>query len=98
MDHAFARGLRIEQPVRFLGLLELPAVREEAVDVDAAIGDVAGAVGLADGREGPRADQRDLPAQQIVADVQGDGVAFADEAGLAPGAHAAHGVLPRHRR
>ena len=53
MDHAFARRLRIEQLVSFLGLFQFPVVREQLVDVDFAIGDVAGAVGLADGGEGP---------------------------------------------
>src|SRR3954447_15026571 len=42
---------RIEQPVGRLGLVEAPAVGEQAVDRDAAVGDEAGAVGLADGRE-----------------------------------------------
>ena len=45
-------------------------------------------------RERPGADQRHLPAQQVGADVERHLSALADEAGLAPGAHAAH-RLPR---
>src|SRR5215207_641542 len=56
------------------------------------------AVGLGDGREGQGADERHLTPQEIAADVEGDGVALADEAGLAPGAHAAHRLPARERR
>ena len=65
------------------------------VDGDAAVGDEARALGLADGREGPGADQRHLAAQQVGADVERDAAALADEAGLAPGAHAAHRLPAR---
>src|SRR5207302_1010870 len=75
--------------------LQLPAVGEEAVDLDLAVGNEAGAFGLAHGREGPRADQRHLAAEEIVADVERDLAALADETGLAPGPDAAHGIGPR---
>ena len=53
MDDALAGGLVVEQFVSFPGLIELPLVREQFVDVDLAIGDVASALGLADSRESP---------------------------------------------
>lgn len=51
--HALAGGLAVEQAVGGVGLVEAPAVGEQRVHVDPAVGDEAGAVGLADGREGP---------------------------------------------
>jgi hypothetical protein len=63
-DHALAGALRVEHPIGLLGLIKPPAVREQFFDRDAVVGDELGAVGLAVRREGPGADQRDLPAQQ----------------------------------
>src|SRR6266540_2773732 len=59
-DDALAGRLRIEQPVGLLGLLQRPVMGEQAIDVDAAVGDVAPALGLPDARECPRSDDRDL--------------------------------------
>ena len=53
MYDAFAGSLVVEQFVSFLGLVEFPLVREQPVDVDLAIGDVARAIGLSDGGESP---------------------------------------------
>src|SRR5436190_1379423 len=93
-DDALARGLGVEQAIGLLGLVEAPAVREQLLDVDLAVRDEFGTVGLALLGEGPRPDQRHLPAQHVRADVEGHLAALADEAGRAPGAHRPHGRRP----
>jgi hypothetical protein len=45
--HALAGGLRVEQAIGFFRLFELPLVREQAVDIDLALDDKTGAIGLA---------------------------------------------------
>jgi hypothetical protein len=77
-------------PVGFLGLLEPPAVGEEPLHVHLALGDELGALGLALLRERPRPHQRDLPAQEIGADVERHLTPLADETGGAPRAYGAH--------
>src|SRR5690349_17176659 len=72
IDHALAGRLRIEERIGFHRLFELPAVRKQMVDIDLAIRDETRTRGLAHGRERPRADQRHLPAQQIVTHIEGD--------------------------
>ena len=67
-----------------VGLLELPAVDEQPIEVDTAIGDEVAAVLLVVLREGPRPAQCDLPAQQVAADAEHDLAAFANSSGLAP--------------
>jgi len=52
-NNPLARTLLVEQLVGLHRLVQFPAVREQAVDVDAAIRDITGAVGLADGGERP---------------------------------------------
>src|SRR5580693_4280061 len=52
-EYAFAVDLPVEQLVRLLGLIDLPLVGEELVDVDAALDREAGAIGLDDVGEGP---------------------------------------------
>ena len=89
-DDGLAGRLRVEEPVGFLGLLEPPAVREEPLHVHLALGDELGALGLALLRERPRPHQRDLPAQEIRADVERDLAPLADETGGAPRAYGAH--------
>src|SRR5262249_9667968 len=89
-DDGLAGRLRVEEPVGFLGLLEPPAVREEPLHVHLPLGDELGALGLALLRERPRPHQRDLPAQQIRADVERDLTPLADETGGAPRAYGAH--------
>jgi hypothetical protein len=44
--NALARGLRVKEPVRFLGLIEGEAVGEHTIHGDLAVGDKAGAVSL----------------------------------------------------
>ena len=83
-DDGLAGRLRVEEPVGFLGLLEPPAVREEPLHVHLPLGDELGALGLALLRERPRPHQRDLPAQEIRADVERDLTPLADETGGAP--------------
>src|SRR4030095_1740936 len=45
-DDGLPRRLLVEELVGFVGLLELPAVGEEPLDVDLLIGDELGALGL----------------------------------------------------
>src|SRR5437867_1818619 len=52
-EDALAGGLGVEQFVGLLGLVEPPAVGEEGLDVDPAVGDELRAFGLAHLREGP---------------------------------------------
>src|SRR5262249_56464218 len=92
------RGLCVEAAVGLVGLLDAPAVGEDALELDLVVGDEARAFEHAHGAEGPRADQRDLAAQEVGADVQGDVAALADVAGGAPGSYAAHGGAARRRR
>ncbi len=66
--HALAGGLGIE----------------EAFDIDFAVDDELGAFGLADRREGPGGDDRQLLAQHVGTDVDRHIVAFADKAHRAP--------------
>src|ERR1700756_5837127 len=80
-DDGLAGRLRVEEPVGFLGLLEPPAVGEEPLHVHLALGDELGALGLALLRERPRPHQRDLPTQEIRADVERDLTPLADETG-----------------
>src|SRR5262245_30015406 len=90
-DDGLAGRLRVEEPVGFLGPLEPPAVGEEPLHVHLALGDELGALGLALLRERPRPHQRDLPAQEIRADVERDLTPLADETGDAPRAYGAQG-------
>src|SRR3990172_298568 len=53
-EHALARGLRVEEPVGLVGLLELEAVGEQARERDPPPRDEARALGLGQGRERPR--------------------------------------------
>jgi hypothetical protein len=52
-EDAFAAGLAVEQPIGLLGLGQLPAMREQVVDCDLAVGDEAGAVRLSNRGKGP---------------------------------------------
>src|SRR5437660_5887580 len=98
VNDTLACGLRVEQAVRLVRVFEPPVMRKQVIDVDAAIGDEARALRLADRRERPRADQRHLPAQQVVTDVEGHVTALADKARLAPGAYASHRLRTCQRR
>src|SRR5262245_51936724 len=65
---------------------------EELVNSDVAFDDELGALGLPLPRKRPRADQRDLPAQQVWAHVERDLSALTNIAGRSPGS------CPPHRR
>src|SRR5690242_10236853 len=78
--HAFAVDLFVEQLVGFIGLVELPAMGEELVDIDTTLDRETRAFSLDDVREGPGGDQRQLPPQQMRADIDMNLAAFADEA------------------
>src|SRR5260370_12197057 len=75
----FAAGLAVEQPIGLLRLRKLPAVREQTIDGDLAIEDEARAIGLDDCGEGPGADDGELLAQHVRADIEGHAAAFANE-------------------
>src|SRR5215468_9972127 len=97
-DDGLAGRLRVEELVGLLGLVEPPAVREELLHVDLPVGDELGALGLALLRERPRAHQRYLPPQEILADVERDLTPLSDETGSAPRAYGAHGRSAGVRR
>src|SRR6185312_17022359 len=79
-----AGALAVEQLIGLRGLIQRPAMGEQAVDVDPAPRDEVGALRLADARERPGRDQRELLAQEVAADVERDAAALADEAHRAP--------------
>src|SRR6266446_9427396 len=83
-EHALAGGLSVEQAIGLFRLVELPVMGEQAVDIDFSVDDELGAFGLADGREGPGGDDRQLLAQHVGTDVDRHIVAFADKAHRAP--------------
>src|SRR6516165_7368675 len=89
-EHALAGGLGVEQTIGLFGLVELPAAGEQLLDIDLALDDKARAVGLPLPREGPGADDRQLLAQHVGADVDRHIVAFADKAHRTPDLGAAH--------
>src|SRR5215211_1864201 len=91
-EDAFAVRLLVEQLVSLVRLVERPAVREQAVDVDLAFDAEGGALRLDDGGERPGGDQRHLAAQQMRADVDRDVAALAHEAHGAPDLGAADGI------
>ena len=72
LEHALAGGLGVEEFVGGHRLVQLEAVGEQALHVDAVLDDEARAVRLALLVEGPGADQRDLAADQVLADLEGD--------------------------
>src|SRR5688500_2499409 len=92
-EHALAGALGVEGAVGLVGLLEPPAMTEDALEPNLPLGNEAGAFEHAHRTEGPGADQGDLPAQQVGAHIQRHVAAFAYVAGGAPGAHALHGRL-----
>src|SRR5215475_6546646 len=89
-EYPFAGGLGVEETVGLFGLVEVPAMGEEAAQRNLAVGDEARALLLAGIGERPRGVERDLAPQQILADVERDAVALADEGDAAPGVGAAH--------
>src|SRR5215469_6697138 len=88
--HTLSGGLRVKQAIGFFRLVELPLMREQAVDIDLALDAEARAVGLALPREGPGGDDRQLPAQHVGADVDRHIVALTDKTHRAPHLGAAH--------
>src|SRR3954463_7989362 len=80
-EHALAGGLAVEQLVGLLGLIQLPAMREQLFDIDLAVDDELRALGLTHLREGPRRDDRQLLPEHVGADIDRDLVALADKTG-----------------
>src|SRR3954467_10975882 len=80
-EDALAGALAVELAVGLVGLLEAPAVGEDALERNALFGDELGALAHAHGAEGPGADEGDLAAQQVRAHVERHVAAFADVAG-----------------
>src|SRR6267378_2175313 len=89
--NALARGLRVEEPVRFLGLVEGEAVGEHTIHRDLAVGDKAGAVSLPHCVKRPGRKNGELLADHVWTDVNGDVIAFTDKTDCTPGPRAAHG-------
>src|SRR5262245_9498609 len=89
-EDALAGRLGVEEAVGLLGLLLAPLMGQQAAQRHLAIGDEARALLLAGVRERPRGVQRDLPAEQVLADLERDVVALTDERDAAPGVRAAH--------
>src|SRR5215813_10358644 len=89
--NALARGLRVEEPVRFLGLVKGEAVGEHTIHRDLAVGDKAGAVSLPHCVKRPGRKNGELLADHVWTDVDGDVIAFTDKTDRAPGTCAAHG-------
>src|SRR5262249_54824643 len=56
-EHALAVDLFVEQLIGLLGLVELPAMGEQLIDIDAALDREARAFGLDDVRKRPGGDQ-----------------------------------------
>src|SRR5436305_1688338 len=56
-EHAFARRVGGKQTVCLVGLVQFPAMGEQAVDVDLAVEDEARAFRLADRGKGPGSDE-----------------------------------------
>ena len=71
---------------------------EHTIHRDLAVGNKAGAVGLADGVESPGRQNGELLADHIRTDVDGDVIAFPDKADGPPGTRAAHRSDARVRR
>src|SRR6185437_8177834 len=93
-EYTLAVDLLVEQLIGLLGLVELPAMGEQLIDVDAALDRKARAFGLDDVRKCPGCDQRQLPAEQMRADVDMHVTAFADEAHRSPHLGGAARVQP----
>src|SRR6185437_475848 len=96
-EYTLAVDLLVEQLIGLLGLVELPAMGEQLIDVYAALDRKARAFGLDDVRKCPGCDQRQLPAEQMRADVDMHVAAFADEAHGPPYLGGADRVQPRVR-
>src|SRR5215471_2346987 len=96
-EDAFAGGLRVEEAVGVFGLLEAPAMGEQLAQRHLAVGDEAGAFLLAGVGEGPGGVERDLAAEEILADFERHVVALTDEGDAAPRVGAAYGLRARLR-
>src|SRR5688572_30839077 len=77
-EDALAGSLGVEQLVGLVGLVEGPALGEQALDVDAAVSDEACALALDHRGEGPGADHRQLLPDHVAANVERDAAALAD--------------------
>jgi hypothetical protein len=71
-----ARGLRIEEPIRLLCLIEAKAVREHPIHRHLALGDKAGTVRLSDRVKRPGGENSELLADHVRTDLDSDVVAF----------------------
>src|SRR6266446_486784 len=86
-----ARGLRIEELIRLLCLIEAKAVREHPIHRDLTVGDKAGTVRLSNRVKRPGGENRELLADHVRTDIDGDVVAFPDKTHRPPGPRAAYG-------
>src|SRR5262249_22769155 len=83
-EDALAGRLRIEEPVGVGGLGELEAMREKPLERHPTFDDELRALLLDQRAEGPRGVERQLAAEEVPADVEGNLVSLADEADPAP--------------
>src|SRR5688572_4065640 len=83
-EHALARRLRIEQPIRLLRLVDLEAMGEQLLERDLAVCDEARAFLLTHRGEGPRGVHGELAAEHVLADVDRRLPALAHEGDAAP--------------
>src|SRR5438132_413887 len=90
-EYPLAGRLRVEEPVGVFRLLEREAVGEKALERELAACNETRAFFLADSAERPRGVDRELPPEQVLANVERRLVAFAHEADAPPGRGAAHG-------
>src|ERR1043166_6679131 len=70
--HAFAGGLRVEQLIGLVRLIELPAMGEQFFDIDLAVDDELRALRLSYLREGPGRDDRQLLPEHVGADIRSE--------------------------
>src|SRR5262245_20566278 len=96
--NALARGLRVEEPVCFFGLVEGETVREHTIHRDLTVSDKAGAVSLSHRVKCPGRQNGELLADHVWTNVDGDVIAFANKADRPPGTRAAHGSNASFRR
>lgn len=75
-EHSLAAGRKVEQSVNLISLFDTPAVCEDCVDIDAALGGEVCTLRLDQGRERPGSNYGDLLAQKVWADIQTEAAAL----------------------
>ena len=83
----WSAGRTVGTPPR---LWQRPAMRKQMIDRDFPVSDEPGTFRLPDRGKGPRADNRELLAQQVAADVERHAAALADKTYRSPWSRRAH--------